>query len=63
MDAQKNKQTLRRDMSWPLLHFKQHVQVNLHTYVGLILQKYPTIQRGGPLYFSILMGQLVFSNE
>ena len=63
MDAQDNRQTLGCDMSWSLVHFKQHVQASLHTDVKLALQQYSPIQRGGPLYFSILMGQLVLSNE
>ena len=63
MDSQDNRQTLGRDMSWFLPHFKQHVQASLHTDVKLAFQQYPPIQPGGPLYFSILMGQLVLSNE
>ena len=63
IDAQNNRQTLGCDMSWSLLHFKQHVQVGLHTDVELILQRYSPIQQGGSLYFFILMRQLVFSNE
>ena len=63
MDAKNNKQTSGHDISWCLLHFKQHVQASLHTDIELALQQYSPIQRGDPLYFSILMGQLFFSNE
>ena len=40
-----------------------YIQESLHTDVKHILQRYPPIQRGGPLYFSILIGQLVLSNK
>ena len=63
IDTQNNRQTLGRDMSWSLLHFKQHVYASLHTDVGLIVQQYSPIQQEGPLYFSILMRQLVLSNQ
>ena len=63
MDNQNNKQTLGRDMSWSLLHFKQHVQASLHTDIDLRLQQHPAIERGGPLYFVLLMDELVLSNE
>ena len=63
MDAQNKRQTLGRDMSWSLLHFKQHVQPSLHTDVEFALHQYPPIQQGELLYFVILMGQLVLSNE
>ena len=62
-DAKNKKQTLGRDMSWSLIHFKQHVQASLHTDVDLLLQQYSSIQREDPLYFSILMKQLDLSNE
>ena len=62
-DNQNNKHTLSRDMSWSLLHFKQHVQASLHTDIDLLLQQYPSIQRGGPFYFFLLMKELVLSNE
>ena len=51
MDNQNNKQTLGRDMGWSLPHFKQHVQASLYTDINLLLQQYPSIQRGGPLFF------------
>ena len=59
-DNQNRKQTLGRDMSWSLLHFKQHAQASLHTAIDLLLQRYSSIQRGGSLYFFLLMKQLVF---
>ena len=46
-----------------LLHFKQHVHSSFHTDVELLLHQYPPIQWGGPLYFSLLMSELVLSNE
>ena len=50
-------------MSWSLLHFKQYVQASLHTDIDLLLQHYFSIQQGGRPFFSLLMKQLVLSNE
>ena len=63
MDNQNNKQTLGRDMSWSLLHFKQYVQASLHIDIDLHLQQYPAIEQEGSLYFALLMEELVPSNE
>ena len=37
-DTQNKKHTLGRDMSWSLLHFKQHFPASLHTNIDLLLQ-------------------------
>ena len=63
VDAQNKKQTLSRDMSWSLLHFKLCIQASLHTDIDFLLQHYSSIQQKGPLYFSLLVKQFVLSNK
>jgi hypothetical protein len=62
-DSSGNKQTLSRDMNWSYLHFKNHVNDNLYNDVNKAFLKYEKKQRGGPLFFKLLVDTLLSSNE
>ena len=55
----RNEQTFGRDMSWTILHFKQHIDPVLHNDVELRLHTFETNKQGRPLYFAILMDEIV----
>ena len=62
-DSSGSKQTLSRDMNWSYLHFKNHVNDNLYNDVNKAFLKYEKKQRGGPLFFKLLVDILLSSNE
>ena len=55
--------SLGRDLSWSLLHFKEHVDPVLHNDIESRLQSFNKEEQGGPLYFILLMDEIVTSNE
>jgi hypothetical protein len=63
MDGENHKQSLSRDMNWSYLHFKNHVNDNLYNDVNKAFLKYNKKQRGGPLFFKLLVDILLTSNE
>jgi hypothetical protein len=63
MDSTNKKQTLGRDMNWSYLHFKNHVNDNLYNDVNKVFLKHEKKERGGPLFFKLLVDTLLSSNE
>lgn len=62
-DSAGDTQSFGRDLSWSLLHFKEHVDPVLHNDIELRLQSFKKEEQGGPLYFILLMDEIVTSNE
>ena len=64
LDKNNVKQSLGRDMNWSYLHFKNHVDESLYDDVNKKFhEQYEKKQRGGPLFFKLLVDTVLTSNE
>ena len=52
-----------QELTWSQIHFKNHVNPILHSDIKARMKKYPSSEQGGPLYFIILMDEILTSNE
>ena len=55
-NVHENRKTSGRDISWSLLHFKQHVQASLHTDAELLIYQYPFLSTEGSTLVFYLNG-------
>ena len=62
-DSENAPQTFGRDMNWSYLHFKNHTEEVLYNEIDKQFQTYERRQRGGPLFFKLLIDVLLVSNE
>ena len=54
---------LAQELTWSQIHFKNHVNPILHSDIEARMKKHPSSEQGGPLYFIILMNEILTSNE
>ena len=59
----KTDHSLAQELTWSQLHFKNHVNPILHSDIEARIKEYPSSEQGGPLYFIILMDEILTSNE
>jgi hypothetical protein len=63
-DNENNKISLSRDMNWSYLHFNNHVEEILYDDVNKEFHDdFDKKQRGGPLFFKLLVDKVITSNE
>jgi hypothetical protein len=64
LDNDDKKISLSRDMNWSYLHFKNHVEDVLYDDVNKEFHDdFEKKQRGGPLFFKLLVDKVITSNE